>query len=129
MHGGMRCRLICVNGWLRRFRTGCRGGRQRASGVSVSSSVRWVELARNSGGVAPKPQGGDQRSARIEAHAPLILAMVEKTPDVTLGEPRAALPEQGIGAGIATLWRFFARRLITPKKRLRMPARRIAPTS
>jgi transposase len=35
-------------------------------GVSVSSAVRWVELARNSGGVAPKPRGGDQR---IEAHA------------------------------------------------------------
>jgi hypothetical protein len=53
-------------------------------GVSISSAVRWVELARNSGGVSPKPQGGDQRSARIEVHAPLILGMVEKTPDVTL---------------------------------------------
>jgi hypothetical protein len=31
--------------------------------------------------------------------------MVEKTPDVTLRELRAALAEQGIGAGIATLWR------------------------
>jgi transposase len=77
-------------------------------GVSVSSAVRWVELARNSGGVAPKPQGGDLRSARIEAHAPLILGMVENTPDVTLGELRAALAEQGIGAGIATLWRVRA---------------------
>jgi hypothetical protein len=48
-------------------------------------------------------QGGDQRSARIEAHAPLILGMVEKTPDVTLGELRAALAEQGVGAGVATL--------------------------
>jgi transposase len=98
-------------------------------GVSVSSAVRWVELARNSGGVAPKPRGGDHRSARIEAHAPLILGMVENTPDVTLGELRAALAEQGIGAGVATLWRFFARRRITLKKRPRMPASRIAPTS
>jgi transposase len=88
-----------------------------------------VELARNSGGVAPKPRGGDQRSARIEAHAPLILGMVGNTPDVTLGELRAALAEQGIGAGVATLWRFFARRRITLKKRPRMPASRIAPTS
>jgi transposase len=88
-----------------------------------------VTLARNSGGIAPKRPGGDQRSARIEAHAPLILGMVEKTPDVTLGELRAALAEQGIGAGIATLWRFFARRRITLKKRLRMPASKIAPTS
>jgi transposase len=36
-------------------------------GVSVSSAVRWVELGRYSGGVTPKPRGGDQRSARIEA--------------------------------------------------------------
>jgi hypothetical protein len=42
--------------------------------------------------------------------------MVEKTPDVTLGEVRAALAEQGIGAGVATLWRFFARWRITLKK-------------
>jgi hypothetical protein len=66
--------------------------------------------------VTPKSRGGEQRSARIEAHAPLILGMVEKTPDVTLGELRAALAEQGIGAGVATLWRFFARRRITLKK-------------
>jgi transposase len=79
--------------------------------------------------VASKPRGGDQRSARIEAHAPLILGMVEKTPDVTLGELRAALAEQGIGAGVATLWRFFERRRIALKKRPRMPASRIAPTS
>jgi hypothetical protein len=72
--------------------------------------------------------GGDQRSARIEAHAPLTLGMVEKTPDVTLEELRVALAEQGIGAGIATLWRFFERRRIT-QKRPRMPASRIAPTS
>jgi transposase len=97
-------------------------------GVSVSSAVRWVELTRNSGGVAPKPQGGDQRSARTDAHALLILGMVQKTPDVTLGE-LAALAEQGIGAGIATLWRFFARGRIALKKRPRMPASRIAPTS
>lgn len=98
-------------------------------GVSVSSAVRWVALARNSGGVAPKRQGGDLRSARIEAHAPLILSMVTKTPDITLGELRAGLAEQGIGAGIATLWRFFRRRRITLKKRPRMPASRIVPTS
>jgi transposase len=69
-------------------------------GVSVSSAVRWVELARNSGGVVPKPRGGDQRSARIEAHAPLILGMVEKTPDVTLGELRVALVPAIMTAGM-----------------------------
>jgi transposase len=64
-------------------------------GVSVSSAVRWVELARNSGGVAPKPRGGDQRSARIEAHAPLILGMVENTPDVTLESFARRWPSKG----------------------------------
>ena len=97
-------------------------------GVSVSSAIRWAELARSSGGVAPKPVGGDHRSARIEALAPLILGIMKKTPDVTLAELRATLAGQGISVGIATLWRFFARRQITLKKRPRMPASRIAPT-
>ena len=98
-------------------------------GVSVSSAIRWAAMARDTGGLTPKRQGGDRRSARIEGHAPLILGMVKKTPDLTLAELRAALAGRGIGAGIASLWRFFARRRITLKKRPGMRPSRIVPMS
>jgi transposase len=52
-------------------------------------------------------------SGRIEAHAGLILQSIEERPDITLAELRAALAEKGLGVGITTLWRFFARRRIT----------------
>jgi transposase len=97
--------------------------------VSVASAVRWAAQARGSGTVAPKPQGGDRRSARIEAHASLILETLAQTPDITLAELRALLAEQGIGVGIATLWRFFARRRITLKKRPHTPPSRTVRTS
>jgi hypothetical protein len=41
-------------------------------------------------------RGGDQRSARIEAHAPLILGMVENTPDVTLAKDVEATIESSV---------------------------------
>jgi transposase len=97
--------------------------------VSASSAIRWAALARQTGGVAPKRQGGDHRSARIEAQAPLILGMVMTTPDVTLTEMRSRLAERGIGVGIGSLWRFFARRHITLKKRPGTRRSKIAPIS
>ena len=106
----------------------CRAAAARF-GVGVSSAIRWWAMHRQSGSVAPGPLGGDRRSGRIEAHAPLILAMVERTPDMTLEEMRAELAEAGVSAGIGTLWRFFARRRITLKKSRRMRPNSSAPTS
>jgi len=98
-------------------------------GVSPSSAIRWRALERQQGDARPKALGGDRRSARIEAYAELILEMVEDTPDMTIEELRVALGAQGVSAGYGTLWRFFDRRGITRKKRLRTPANRIARTS
>jgi transposase len=98
-------------------------------GVSASSAIRWRALERTTGAAAPKPQGGDRRSKHIEAHAVLILSLVETTPDITLAELQAALAERGIGAGISTLWRFFDRRRLTLKKSRRMRPSRTARTS
>jgi transposase len=106
----------------------CRQAAQRF-GVSASSAIRWRALERSRGDARPQAQGGDRRSGRIEAQAASILALVEKQPDITLHELRAALAERGVTVGIATLWRFFARRRITLKKRRRTPPSRIAPTS
>lgn len=87
-------------------------------GVSASSAIRWHELEQTQGHAAPKQQGGDRRSGRIEAHAETILGLVEAAPDMTLSEIQTALAQKGESFGIATLWRFFDRRRITLKKRL-----------
>ena len=98
-------------------------------GVSASSAIRWASLARRQGSVAAKALGGDRRSVRIEAHAPLILDLVERTSDITLREIRGELARVGVSAGIGTLWRFFERRRLTWKKRRRTPASRTVRTS
>lgn len=87
--------------------------------VSASSAIRWHRSEQDYGHAEPKPQGGDRRSERIEAHAERILELVNARPDMTLCEIRAALAEQGLQFGTTTLWRFFRRRQITLKKRLR----------
>jgi transposase len=105
--------------------------RQAASrfGVSISSAIRWTSLSRRTGDVRPKRQGGDKRSGRIEAYAPVILGAVEERPDITLAELRGLLAEHGVAVAVSTLWRFFARRKITLKKSPRMPRSRTVPTS
>lgn len=85
-------------------------------GVGVSSAIRWAHAWRNTGSVVAKPQGGDRRSARIEAHGALLLAAVERTVDITLAELQALLREQGVSVGIGTLWRFFDRHGVSFKK-------------
>ena len=98
-------------------------------GVSISSAIRWTSRARRLGSVRPEPQGGDTRSRRIEAHAPVILAAVEERPDITLAELRELLAGRGVAVAASTLCRFFARRRITRKKRMRTRPSRTARTS
>lgn len=98
-------------------------------GVSASSAIRWNALARTKGHAAPKRQGGDRRSGRIEAHAALILGAIERQPDITLADLRAELAGHGIAISVAGLWRFFARRRITLKKSRGIPRSRTVPTS
>ena len=97
-------------------------------GVSISSAIRWTSRARRLGSVRPEPQGGDTRSRRIEAYAPVILAAVEETPDITLAELRELLAGRGVAVATSTLHRFFARRRITRKKRMRTRPSRTART-
>ena len=89
-------------------------------GVSASSAIRWAAQLRTTGNIAPKKQGGDRKSGRIEVQAAFILGEVQKKTDITLAELQAKLKARGISVGIGTLWRFFHRRHITLKKRRRM---------
>lgn len=98
-------------------------------GVSAASVSRWRALEREQGDARPKALGGDRRSGRIEAHARLILSLLEERPDITIEELRRALGAQGLPFGFGTIQRFFMRHHITRKKRPRTPANRTAPTS
>lgn len=106
----------------------CRAAAERF-GVGVATAIRWRQLALAHGrAVAGKP-GGDQRSSKTEAHAGLIMAMLEENGDITLAEIRTGLAERGITVGVGTLWRFFDRHKITRKKSRATRLSRIGPTS
>ena len=95
--------------------------------VSPASAIRWRAQEHRTGDVAPKKQGGDRRSGRIEAQAAFILGEVQETPDSTLTELQAKLQQRGISVGIGTLWRFFDRHHITLEKSRRMQPNSSAP--
>ena len=86
-------------------------------GVAAASAVRWVRAWRTTGATHAKPQGGDQRSHRIEAYRDVILAAIEAQVDITLVELAELLRrEHGEGFAPSTVWRFLDRHAMTVKK-------------
>ena len=94
-------------------------GRRAAArfAVSAASVSRWRKLLREQGSASARPQGGDRKSQRLEAHAHVILKAVEEKTDITLAELQTKLKEGGVVAGRGSIWRFFQRHKITRKKR------------
>ena len=116
----LRVRLVdCVAAGL-----SCRAAANRF-GVAASTAVKWVRRWRDTGVVAPRPQGGDKRSARIESHAAEILELIAGTVDITLAEIADHLQrEHGARFAPSTIWRFLDRHAQTFKKnRARQRAR------
>ena len=105
----------------------CRGAAARF-GVAPSTAIRWQAQRRETGGFAPKPQGGDMRSRRVEERGDDILALWAARKDITLEELRAALAGIGLTVSVAGLHRFFVRRGMTRKKRLLMQSSKTGPT-
>ncbi len=98
-------------------------------GVAPSTAIRWHARARETGSPAPKPQGGDKHSHRIEAHAGFILGLWEERRDITLVEVQRQLAERGTPVGIGTVHRFFKRHGLTRKKRPATPSSKTGRTS
>ncbi len=98
------------------------GGMSRRSaakrfGIAASTAIKWVDRWRRTGDVGPRPQGGDHRSQRIEAHAEEILALVDEMADITLGEIAAHLDAgHGLTVAQSTVWRLLDRHGMTFKK-------------
>ena len=104
----------------------CRAAAARF-GIAPSAAVKWRRRWLETGSAAPRAQGGDMRSARIEAVGPAILAMVEKTPDITLVEIAERLErEHGERFAPSTVHRFFRRHGWSYKKSPPTPASRTA---
>src|SRR5690606_30036687 len=113
----LRVRLLAaIEGGL-----SCRAAAARF-GVAPSTAIRWHAQQRETGSVAPKPQGGDMRSRRVEERSADLLARWAGGKDISLEELRLALNEAGPGDSGPGLHRFFARRGMTRKKRLGMPS-------
>ena len=108
----IRERLIsAVDGGMSR-----RGAAERF-GIAASAAIKWVDQWRRTGDVRPRPQGGDKRSQRMEAHAEEILALIEETPDITLGESALSLDEtHGLKVTPSSVWRLLDRHSMTFKK-------------
>lgn len=106
-----------------------RRGAAARFGVSVSSAIRWHQLAREHGSAVAGKPGGDQRSSKTDVHAGQIMAMLEEQGDITLAEIQSGLAARGISVGIGTLWRFFDRHGITRKKRSDTRSSRTVPMS
>ena len=106
----------------------CRGAAARF-GVAPSTAIRWYAQRRETGSFAPRPQGGDMRSRRVEERSDDILALWAARKDITLEELRTGLAEMGLTVSVAGLHRFFVRRGMTRKKRLAMPSSRTGPMS
>ncbi len=120
----LRSRLLAaVDGGM-----SCRAAAARF-GVAPSTAIRWYAQRRTTGEVAPKPQGGDMRSRRVEQRADDILGIWEARKDISLVELRLALAEMDLAVSVAGLHRFFARRGMTRKKRLAMPSSKTGPIS
>ena len=98
-------------------------------GIAPSTAIRWDIERRSTGFFAPKPQGGDMRSRKLEGHAEVIHAALEETPDMTLAELCVHLSGRGVSASSSSLWRLFRRHGISRKKRPATPSNRIARTS
>jgi transposase len=83
--------------------------------VSVSSAIRWMQRFVRFGSAAAKPSGGS--TSPLEAHAPWLLELIAKHPDLTLDEIVMAMQREGIAGSRVAVWRFFKRHNITVKKK------------
>jgi transposase len=96
-------------------------------GLSPSVVVIWMQRFEETGSVAAKPSGGS--TSPLEKHADFLLALIAEQPDLTLDELVAAMRRRRIAGSRSAVWRFFARRNISFKKKLCTRRSRSARTS
>jgi transposase len=96
--------------------------------VSESCAIKLLQRWQRTGSVAPAAMGGKKPFA-LAAHEERVRALLAARPDITLGELKAQLADQGVVVGRSSIDRFLKALGITRKKRRSTPPNRIAPTS
>ena len=97
-----------------------RRGAAARFGISYSAAIRWVRQARETGDIAPKPQGGARRASIIDGYGDLVMGWVEAEPDLTLAEIAMRLDDAvGYRPPPSVVHAFFKRHGVTRKKRRR----------
>jgi transposase len=97
-------------------------------GVAASTAVQWVQRVRATGSAAPGKIGGYRPRAISGAHRHWLVERC-KAADFTLRGLVAELAERGLKVNYRTMWNFVHAEGLSYKKRLCVPANRIAPTS
>ena len=96
--------------------------------VGVSTAIFWMKRFRETGERSARRQGQPKRS-KLDRHEDFLLGLIDENIDITLEEMRRRLAEErDVSAGVGTLWRFFAVRRITVKKRRAMQTSKTATT-
>src|SRR5262249_39634985 len=84
-------------------------------GLSPSVVVIWVQRFEETGSVAAKSSGGS--ISPLEKQADFLLGLIAEQPDMTLDEVVAAMRKRRIAGSRSAVWRFFARRNVSFKKK------------
>ena len=88
-------------------------------GVSVASVVKWTQKYRETGDVAPRPQGY-KKPHSLAGERAWLLGRIAAKPDMTLRGLMADLADRGTVISYFGIWLFFKREGISfKKKRLR----------
>lgn len=89
----------------------------RRFAIAPSTAIKWTSQWQREESLEPKPQGGNRRSQRIDAHAEEILALIRQKPDITLAEIVAHLQEHHDERfSISVVWRLLDRCGLSFKK-------------
>ena len=83
--------------------------------ISPSAAIKWLQRWNDDGSAASIPRGGS--TSPLEKQANWLLTLIAKQPDLTLDEVLVAMRKRRIAGSRTALWRFFARRQITFKKK------------
>jgi len=92
----------------------CRSAAARF-GVAVSSAVKWSQLYRATGSVAPGKMGG-HRKRLLDSHRAFIVELIGQTSHLTLHRLKDKLAARGVRVSHDTVWKFLRREGLSFKK-------------
>lgn len=84
--------------------------------VAVSTVVKWSQLYRRTGSVAPGKVGGHRRRV-LEPHRAFVVERLRQEPHLTLHRLKDELAARGIAVSHNTVWLFLRREGLRFKKK------------